>query len=154
MCTRSQLFAVNVRQALGRRGAAAVELAVTLPLFVLIILGIIEFGRAMMVSETLTTAARNGARRAIVDGSTNADVEESVKAFCSLVLHTAPESVTVTITVETASGNDPANNQIEFAQMGDLCTVAVSVPFGQVALFTPKYLASQNLAASCAMEHE
>jgi Flp pilus assembly protein TadG len=129
-------------------------MAVTLPLFVLILLGIIEFGRGMMVGETLTTAARNGARRATLDGSTNADIEDSVRSFCSSTLHVAPEAIAITITIDTAPGNDPAGNQLENAHRGDLCTVDIQVPFGEVALFTPKYLASQSLTASCAMEHE
>lgn len=148
------VFTSNVPPSRMRRGAAAVELAVTLPLFVLIILGIIEFGRAMMVSETLTTAARNGARRSIIEGSTNAEVEESVRSFCSSTLHVAPEAIAVTITVESAPGNDPAGNEVENAHRGDVCTVEIQVPFGQVALFTPKYLASQYLFGRCAMEHE
>lgn len=154
MRTLNQLLTGSGRQLARRRGAAAVELAMTLPLFVLIILGIIEFGRAMMVGETLTTAARNGARQAIVDGSSNADIEASVKAFCSSVLGVEPDAVSVTITVETAPGNDPANNRLEYAQRGDLCMVEIQVPFGEVALFTPNYLASQGLSGSCAMEHE
>ncbi|WP_024817566.1 TadE/TadG family type IV pilus assembly protein [Arthrobacter sp. 31Y] len=48
------------------RGAAAVELAILLPLLLLILFGIMEFGRAYNVQVSLTQAAREGARHAAV----------------------------------------------------------------------------------------
>jgi Flp pilus assembly protein TadG len=48
------------------RGAAAVEFGLIFPLIVLILFGIIEFGRAWNVRQTLTDAAREGARVAVV----------------------------------------------------------------------------------------
>jgi len=44
------------------RGAAAVEFALILPLLVLLIFGIVEFGRAYNVQISITNAAREGAR--------------------------------------------------------------------------------------------
>jgi Flp pilus assembly pilin Flp len=44
------------------RGAAAVEFALLLPLLVLILFGIIDFGRALNAQITITQAAREGAR--------------------------------------------------------------------------------------------
>jgi Flp pilus assembly protein TadG len=44
------------------RGAAAVEFALLLPLLVLIVFGLIDFGRAINTQITLTQAAREGAR--------------------------------------------------------------------------------------------
>ena len=44
------------------RGAAAVEFALLLPLLLLIVLGIIDFGRMLNAQVTLTQAAREGAR--------------------------------------------------------------------------------------------
>ncbi|MHB1593083.1 MAG: TadE/TadG family type IV pilus assembly protein [Streptosporangiaceae bacterium] len=44
------------------RGAVAVEFALLLPLLLLIIFGIIDFGRAFNAQVTLTQAAREGAR--------------------------------------------------------------------------------------------
>lgn len=40
-----------------RRGVAVVELAVCFPVFMLMLLGIIEFGRGLVVSQRLTSAA-------------------------------------------------------------------------------------------------
>ncbi|MET4589093.1 TadE/TadG family type IV pilus assembly protein [Arthrobacter sp. 754] len=51
------------------RGAVAVEMAIVLPLLLLILLGIIEFGRALNVQVSLTQAAREGARYAAIHHS-------------------------------------------------------------------------------------
>jgi Flp pilus assembly pilin Flp len=52
------------------RGAAAVEFALLLPLLVLIVFGLIDFGRAINAQITLTQAAREGARALSFGGST------------------------------------------------------------------------------------
>jgi Flp pilus assembly protein TadG len=44
------------------RGAAAVEFALLLPLILLIVFGIIDFGRALNAQVTITQAAREGSR--------------------------------------------------------------------------------------------
>ncbi|WP_211277935.1 TadE/TadG family type IV pilus assembly protein, partial [Couchioplanes caeruleus] len=48
----------------GDQGAAAVEMALVLPLLLLLLFGIIDFGRALNAQITLTEAAREGARAA------------------------------------------------------------------------------------------
>ena len=50
------------RKGRGQRGAAAVEFALVLPLFLLLGLGTIDFGYYFFVSEIVTNAAREGAR--------------------------------------------------------------------------------------------
>lgn len=51
-----------VRRARRDRGAAAVELALILPVLLLLIAGIIDLGRAYQAQMTVTQAAREGAR--------------------------------------------------------------------------------------------
>lgn len=54
------------------RGAVAVEMAIVLPVLLLLVIGIMEFGRALNVQVSLTQAAREGARHAAIhydDGS-------------------------------------------------------------------------------------
>jgi Flp pilus assembly protein TadG len=50
------------------RGTALLEVALTLPLVLLVSVGIFEFGRAWEVMQVLTNAAREGARVAILPG--------------------------------------------------------------------------------------
>lgn len=49
-----------------REGAAALEFALLLPFFILLILGLIDFGHMLFVVNTITNAAREGARRGVV----------------------------------------------------------------------------------------
>ena len=51
-----------MRHLQSERGAAAVEFALLLPVLIVLILGIVEFGRAFQVQATLAAAAREGAR--------------------------------------------------------------------------------------------
>ena len=46
----------------GERGATVVEFAFIVPLLLMLVLGIAEFGRAFQVSGTLSAAAREGVR--------------------------------------------------------------------------------------------
>lgn len=52
-----------------QRGAAAVELALVLPLVLLLVFGIIDFGRAWHMQVALTQAAREGVRVLALGGS-------------------------------------------------------------------------------------
>src|SRR4051812_1436516 len=58
-----------------QRGAALIEAAVTLPLILLVSVAIFEFGRAYQTWQVLTNAAREGARVAVIQGTTDAQVE-------------------------------------------------------------------------------
>lgn len=49
------------------RGATAVEFALTLPILLLLVFGVVDFGRALFTQVTLTQAAREGARLAALD---------------------------------------------------------------------------------------
>lgn len=50
----------------GERGAAAIEMAIILPLLLVLVGGIIDLGRAFMLQVILTNAAREGTRVAVV----------------------------------------------------------------------------------------
>jgi Flp pilus assembly protein TadG len=50
------------------RGAAAVEFALVLPILLMLIFGIVDFGRMLSAKITITEAAREGARAAALVG--------------------------------------------------------------------------------------
>jgi Flp pilus assembly protein TadG len=66
-----------------RRGAAAVEFAVVAPVFFLMIFGMIEFGRMVMVQQILTNASREGARLGVLDNINESDVIQTVIDYTS-----------------------------------------------------------------------
>jgi hypothetical protein len=55
-------------------GAAAVEFALVLPILVVLLFGIFEFGRAWSIHHMITDASREGARRAVVKDGQNKEV--------------------------------------------------------------------------------
>lgn len=61
-----------------KRGAATVEFAVVLPILLMIIFGILEFGRVLYVDQSLSWAAREGARIAALPGTDNTQVTNAV----------------------------------------------------------------------------
>jgi Flp pilus assembly protein TadG len=64
---------VHKKRRSGVRGAAAVEFAIVLPLFLTLVLGTIDYGYYFFVSEVVTNAAREGARAgSVVDPSDQA----------------------------------------------------------------------------------
>ncbi|CAN5504076.1 hypothetical protein BH23ACI1_BH23ACI1_33370 [soil metagenome] len=63
------------------RGAALLEAAITIPLILLISVGIFEFGRAFQTWQVLTNAAREGARVAIISGTSDVRVREIVTDY-------------------------------------------------------------------------
>lgn len=55
-------FVRNQRPRHSERGVAAVEFAIILPIFLLVLFGIVEFGGMMYDQQIIETAAREGAR--------------------------------------------------------------------------------------------
>jgi Flp pilus assembly protein TadG len=91
--TRPSLFS--------ERGAALLETALTLPLLLLITIGIVEFGRAYQTWQVLTNAAREGARVAVLPGTNDAAVEGRVLDYIEAGQLSTPGSASVVITRDT-----------------------------------------------------
>ena len=68
------------------RGATAVEFALLVPLLLLLVFGIIDFGRALNAQITITQAAREGARLASVGQPASAVQARTVGAATGLGL--------------------------------------------------------------------
>ena len=134
-----------------RRGAAVVETAIVLPIFLMVLLGIMEFGRAMMVSQLVTTAARDANRIAIMDGSSNAEVEQSVRDFLSQSLGLAAGDVSVTISITTTNGG--SLTEVGDCEQGDLCIIHVEVSFDKCSLVKGSYLVGKMIEGDSRMWH-
>ena len=57
------------------------DVAITVPVLVMIGIGIFEFGRAYQTWQVLTNAAREGAKVAVVGGASDAQVESVVRGY-------------------------------------------------------------------------
>lgn len=124
------------------RGAAAVEFAVVAPLFFLLLFGMIEFGRCVMVQQMITNASREGARRAVLDGVTTQEVTDIVDDYLS-----SGAIAGATITVQPSPPSD--------ANFGEPVSVTVQIPYAQVSwLPAPKYLGNTTMSATSVMRRE
>jgi Flp pilus assembly protein TadG len=124
-------------------------MAVCLPVLLLLILGLMEFGRGLMVQQLITNAAREGARQATLDGASSDRVQKKVHQIVADVLPAAAASVKVAIDVGGKTGVDVAS-----AAPGDVCSVSVSVCFEDVSYFPGTYLAGKRLTGKSSMHHE
>jgi len=86
------------------RGATAVEMALVLPVLLMIVFGIIDFGRMFNAQVTLTEAAREGARAAAFDQSAEDRVRDVTGDDLEVTVDDGPgctgvaTDVTVTVT--------------------------------------------------------
>jgi Flp pilus assembly protein TadG len=69
-------------------GAELVEFALTFPLLLLVVLGIIDFGTMFQQYEVVTNAAREGARIAVLPNYTDPDVLTRVDQYVSQSIFT------------------------------------------------------------------
>jgi Flp pilus assembly protein TadG len=70
-----------VKRLRNERGAALLETAVTLPLVLLVTVSIFEFGRAYQTWQVMTNAAREGARIAVIAGTSDTQVTDAVRTY-------------------------------------------------------------------------
>jgi Flp pilus assembly protein TadG len=129
-------------RATARRGVATVEFAVVAPVFFVLVLGVIEFTRAMMVAEVLTNAAHEGTRAGILDDAQTSDVTRAVNNYLS-----AAGISGASTTVSPSPPSSAAYNQT--------VTVNVSIPYSSVSwLPIPQFLGGTTLKAGSVMRRE
>jgi Flp pilus assembly protein TadG len=136
-----------------RTGSAMVEMAICFPVFMLILMGIIEFGRAMSVSQMLNSASRIGCRAAILDGSSNSSVTSIIKQHVTSTIGCEPSVITVAI-IATSSRNGSALSDVSHASTGDMIKLDVSVRFADVSWAVKDWMGGSRIRGQCSMQHE
>jgi Flp pilus assembly protein TadG len=102
------------------RGAAAIEFALLFPLLMLIVFGIIDFGRALNAQITLTQAAREGVR---LDALGEPNVVSQTQAAA-----TGLSGVTVNVTTCPPGAGPNANAEVDVSYTFNFVT-----PVGAIA---------------------
>jgi Flp pilus assembly protein TadG len=144
MCLRVLKLRNTRRRAAPRRGVAAVEFAIVAPVFVALVLGIIEFGRAMMIGELLDNAARAGCRAGTLSGNSNTAVTTAITNCLPGVSGTTP-----TIQVNGVT------KDVSTATTGDTISVQITAPYSSNSwLPTSKWLKTVTLTGKAVMPHE
>ena len=70
-----------ISRARREEGAALIETAFTLPIMLLVCVGILEFGRAYQTWQVITNASREGARVAVLPAYTDTSVDARVRTY-------------------------------------------------------------------------
>ena len=123
-------------------GQAVVELAITLPILIMILCAIIDFGWLFMNQNSIDYASREGARYAIVNASSKTAIEAHIRAI-------APDNIasTATITVTFTNTSNPRLGDVIIDISDD---VNILTPI--VGVFVRGE--TMNLSSSCTMKVE
>jgi len=129
-----------------------VEFALILPLFLLLVFGTLEFGRAYYDMHLITNAAREGARLGSLPGKLESDVTAAVDAFMTNV--GLPGAWSTTVVVKAPDGTVRAGGLAE-AEEGDTVAVTVAYDFNVlVGSILPGFSGTVTLRGRCAFRHE
>jgi Flp pilus assembly protein TadG len=91
-----------MRNVESRRGQSLVEFALIFPIFILVLVGLFDLGRAVFAYNTISNASRESVRVAIVNQTTSAVQNEALKQAVSLGL--VPADVTISYLDADGSG--------------------------------------------------
>jgi hypothetical protein len=101
-----------------------VETALTLPLLLLLSVSVYEFGRAFQHWQVLTNAAREGARIAVLPGTTDEAIQARVENYLEAGQLIVPEDMAVDIVHDDLISIGPDADDTASAS-----TVSVNYPF-------------------------
>ena len=94
---------------LSQRGTALLEAAVTIPILLLIAVGIFEFGRAYQTWQVLTNAAREGARVSVLPTGNDGAVVSVVRNYMTRGGLPAAGTAGVSVNRNAAVGSNSAS---------------------------------------------
>ena len=117
-----------------RRGNAALEAALVVPILLYLAFGTVEFGYFFYVKNNLQGAAREGVRAAIPPGATNTDVTNAISGQMTAA-GLQSSGYTVTTTPSNISGLAP----------GATVTVNVQCTWGTVGLRPLQLISTSKL---------
>ncbi len=124
-----------------KQGAATTELALCLPLIVLVAFGAVEGASMIFLKQMLVQSAYEGAKVAIQHNSTNEEIETATTAV--LVGRTLDNAI-----VET----NPSS--VESASRGDHVIIRVSAPSDSNSLFPFGFFRNQSITGTAVMVKE
>ncbi len=132
-------------------GASMIEFALILPILIVLLFGIIEFGILLYDKAVITNASREGARAGIVFGDpriSSVEIEDIVLSYCQDFLITFGTPINPTVTTTPGNMSD--------LESGELLTVTVSYPYTFLVLpnFIKTLTGPINLVAETTMRAE
>ena len=138
-----------------RRGVAALEAAVVMPMMLILVLGTIEMGTALRASTIMQSAAREAGRIANMNwgnvveaGDTpNAKVERDLRNF---VTASGLPGSALSISITHAEGANTGTTFDISDETNDLKMMAIklSLPYSSISLFPTHHMANTNVSAT------
>jgi Flp pilus assembly protein TadG len=134
------------------RGAELIEFAVVLPLLLLLIAGIVDFGMMFRTYEAVTNAAREGARVGVLPGYDVPDVQARVDAYLAASGLTGAHTTTVTdVPVATGAGTFSARS-VDLTYTYSFAVLGMAAPlfggsFGSITLNAVSVMRTETQAA-------
>jgi Flp pilus assembly protein TadG len=115
------------------RGQALVEFALVIPLFLLLLVGLFDLGRAVFAYNTLTNAAREGARTAIVNQYKPSIITRAKQQTAIVELN--DPSVTINFYQVKADGTPNTSAQCALVAVGCLAVVSFEATYMPITPF-------------------
>lgn len=131
-----------------RRGVATLEFAIVLPIFLLLIIGILEFGRAVMIHQIVTNAAREASRQAIIRGAADKQVLGVVENYLDSA---SIKSSGRTVEIRDASGGAATLSTIN---SHETVTIFISVPLDENSFGISNWFINSDITTSVTMRRE
>ena len=128
-----------------QKGAALVEFAILLPVFILLVMGTLELGWALYIQNTIVDASRLGARLATTDSSaTLASVSAEITDYLE---NSNVSTIGAEIDISPATFTSQAR--------GTPIMVTVSITYNSISILpTPIFLGNKALQAQATMAKE
>jgi hypothetical protein len=125
-----------------------VELAIVLPILLLLLLGIVELGRAVMIYQVTTNATREAVRLAIVPGAT----DSAVLNACNTSLDRGGISSNGRV-VQILNGSGGPSNMSSIRSK-ETVVVRASIPFSENNWGLSIILGNRTFSTSAVMRRE
>lgn len=130
-----------------RRGTTAIEYALVVPVFLLVVFALVEFSRFLWVQQALTNAAREGARKAVLATTLeSSDVDTVVRSYLQGTIANTSDKQKVRVLVNPTD--------LATASAGDSIATTVVVDFTDISLLPPSFLGDIAIAGSATVERE
>ena len=121
------------------RGVTAVEFAVVVPVFFILLFACFEFSIIGTIRSTSHNAAYEAARILVVPGAKSADGVTEAKRILSII---GVDTLNVTVTPTTITYTTQS------------VTVDIDIPYAQNAVFTPWFVGNVTLKSTCTLNTE
>lgn len=146
-----------------RSGVVLVENALVISVFAVFLAGIMEFGHAYMVLNTINAAAKRAARYGATEGVTTTQVKAKANAIMDAAFRSNKATVTVkdasvfdtsTVDPKTINYDTLPNAEVSTLASRKMYIVRITVPYNSVSLLPPFWVKNLTLHGQSVMRHE